>query len=201
MLTRRRENSDDWEWVVRWEEIQNFPTGEYRFRVEGHYLDATEARQGYEATSRTFEVVATDMLQVEIATSETAVEGRLGYPPAARLQYEGTSDDPGKVTGNFRMRHPHAGAGVSAPLVVGEDVTAADVTVRVMDGTSEVLLATGADLTLTTAAETVGARAGVPVTRYSVDVSSLASGSYTVEVAVRDAYGNTGVGTAMLTVP
>ncbi|QDG51477.1 hypothetical protein FIV42_12190 [Persicimonas caeni] len=201
MLTRRRKNGDDWEWAVRWEELQNFPTGEYRFRVEGHYLDDNEARQSYEATSGVFEVVATDTVEVEVTSTGTAVEGRLGYPAASRLRYEGTSEDPGRVTGNFRMRHPRAGAGISAPLVVGEDVSADDVTVRVMDGATEVASLTGADLTLATNPETVDGRDGIPVTRFSADVSSLSPGSYTVEVTVTDAYGNTGTGTAVLDVP
>src|SRR5690606_34011610 len=37
MLTRVRPNDGDWEWLVYWEELKDFPTGTYRFLVEGHY--------------------------------------------------------------------------------------------------------------------------------------------------------------------
>jgi hypothetical protein len=205
MLTRLRKNDDDWEWVVRWEELGDFAAGEYRFRVEGHYLDDSDERTSYEAHSRTFEVVATDALEVGVAADATSVTGTLGYPSATPMAYEGTNEDPGKLAGNFRMRHPKVAAGASAPLIAGEDVADADVTadgvtIRINDGSTDVEVLTGADVSVTTAPETVGGRDDVPVTRFEAAVSGLSAGSYTVQVEVVDAYGNTGSGSATLDV-
>jgi hypothetical protein len=199
MLTRLRKSDDDWEWVVRWEELGDFDTGQYRFHVEGHYLNASDERTSYEAQSRVFDVIATDALKIDVDATASSISGTLGYPAATPMDYEPSSEDPGKVTGHFRMRHPKVAAGASAPVIAGEDITEG-VTIRINDGSTDVEVFSGSDVTATTAPETVDGREGVPVTRFEAAVSGLSAGSYTVEVEVIDAYGNTGSGTATLDV-
>jgi hypothetical protein len=194
MLTRVRQTDDDWEWVVRWEELGDFAAGEYRFNVEGHYLDANGERTSYSAQSRVFEIVATDALEVGVEATATSISGTLGYPAATPMDYEPTRADEGKLSGNFRMRHPKVAAGASAPLV------AEQLTIRINDGSTDVQVLSGADITAATAPETVDGRDDVPVTRFQADVSGLAAGSYTVEVEVVDAFGNTGSGSVALDV-
>ncbi|MFW5967690.1 MAG: neutral/alkaline non-lysosomal ceramidase N-terminal domain-containing protein, partial [Persicimonas sp.] len=146
MLTRRREVDDRWEWVVRFEEMHDFPTGEYRFRIEGHYVDEEDERHAYEATTRAFEIAPLDDLDLESSADESSVEARLAYPAATALSYDETDEDPGAVTGNFRMRHPRVGPGVSPPLEVDRDITADDVTVRIEEGSTTVHELSGDDL-------------------------------------------------------
>ncbi len=206
MMTRMRKAGDDWQWVVRWEEIKDFPAGQYRFHVQGHYLDDSKQRQAYELTSDTFEVTANDALEVSVSTDPAAsagptISGTLGYPAGQPLSYEPTLDDPGKLAGDFRMRHPKVPLGQSAPLMVGEDVHATGVTVHVKQGSTEVATLTEADVDVQTNPETVDGRDGVPVTRYSAVADGLSSGTYDVEVDVTDAYGNTGTATGTITVP
>ncbi len=203
MLTRVRssEDSEDWQWVVRWEAPKDVAAGQYRFRVEGHYLDDGDERQAYEALSRTFELAPNEELSVDVAADETTISGVLGYPPGEPLAFRSTAEDKGRVGGNFRMRHPKVPLGTSAPLVAGADIDAADITIRILDGTTEVATLSGADVTVTTADETVDGRDGVPVTRYEADVPELDPGSYDAEIDVVDVYGNHGSAASTLDVP
>jgi len=204
MLTRVRKNVDDWEWVVYWEEIQNFDLGEYRFAVEGHFQDADGQRKPYEVHSRVFELVAVDDLVVTIDASQTTpiIHGTLGYAPGSPLKFETSREDPGKVSGNLRMRHPLVALGHSAPLIAGEDIDATSITVTIGQEGSEVLSFTPAEITVATAAEHANGRDEVPVTRFVADSpgATLAPGTYAVEVSVTDAWGNTGSNTATLTI-
>lgn len=204
MLTRLRKNGEAWEWAVYWEEIQNFDLGEYRFKVEGHYQDAAGERQSYETQSQVFELVAVDDLLVAIDTPDSlpTVSGTLGYPVGTPLKFDGTTEDPGKVSGNLRMRNPRVPLGQSSPLMTGEDVEAADITVTISQNGSEVMSFSGDELSLATAPETVNGRDGVPVTRFVTQPEEIpmAPGTYDVEVSVTDAWGNTGSATTTATV-
>jgi hypothetical protein len=205
MFTRVRKNGDAWEWVVYWEEIQNFELGEYRFRVEGHYRNAAGERQSYETTSRSFELVASDQLVVTVAPQNPmpTIAGTLGYPPGAALSFAPTPEDPGRLSGNFRMRHPRVPLGQSAPLMTGEDIAAEGITVTVSKAGVEVMSFSGEEIALTTAPETVNGRDGVPVTRFVTQPPDLpmAPGTYDIKVTVTDAWGNTGVAATTATVP
>jgi hypothetical protein len=185
MLTRVRHNADRWEWVVYWEELPSFPAGRYRFRVEGHH-DVDGDAQAYELTSSTFELVGSDDLILTVETAPAQVSGTLGYPPAAELQLDGTDEDPGRVSGSYRLRNPDVPTGVSDPVIADQDIDGTGMTVRVLRPNGQVWATyTGADIVLSTAPD----GSNVPVTHWSVDVTGAPSG-YTVEVEVEDAYGN-----------
>lgn len=192
MLTRRRRSEDgNWIWIVYWQEGRDFPTGRYRFRVEGHHRVEGE-RRSYETTSRAFDVVPNDELRVSISTDGATIEGQLGYPPAEKLQYTETSDDPGSVEGDYRMRHPEVPTGVVVPLDTGEEAPAADVAIELRSGGQTVTSVSGSDVTVTTGTRTAKGVSGVPTTRYEADVGDVESGTYRAVVTVTDAQGNTG---------
>jgi hypothetical protein len=200
MLTRVREHEDGWEWVVYWEELADFPAGTYRFRVNGHHMDGDE-RTAYETTSSIFEIAGSDQLVVDVALQSGQIEGRLGYPEDTKLRIEGGSGDGGAVSGNFRMRHPEVPTGFSAPLVVGEDVDAEDVSIVIADSSGNTVAEVdGADITLENVEGTLGNRDDVPLTTFAAPVpSGVPSGDYMVTVTVTDAHGNTGTTTQTLT--
>ncbi len=180
MLTRMRRAGDDYEWVVRWEETKSFPAGNYRFHVTGHYWDGSQPVE-YETTSATFALAPSNDLVATIAINNGQFEGTLGYPAAAPLEFLETPEDPGAVSGSFRMRNPLVGTGVSDPLIAGVDLTAADITIQYQAG--------GQTRTLDTAQITVTTSGTPPVTTFSAPIPS---GNITAPVvSVTDAYGNT----------
>lgn len=206
MLTRVREVDGEWQWVVYWEETQDFPLGHYRFEVKGHYQDAAGDRVGYEVKSRAFELRAREdlVVEVEAADDEPAqLGGTLGYPPGERLEFDEDRADLGKISGNFRMRHPRVALGDSAPLIVGEDIEQNRLDMIVRDAGSANVVSSLSNIDLSTAEESVNGREGVPVTRFSVDLAHSAvnpgPGSYDVEFRVSDVWGNTGVGSLEVT--
>ncbi|AWV90664.1 neutral/alkaline non-lysosomal ceramidase N-terminal domain-containing protein [Bradymonas sediminis] len=204
MLTRMRNNGDNWEWVVYWEEIQNFELGTYRFEVEGHYMNAAGERTPYQVQSEAFEVVAVDDIAVTVDAESPlpVVRGVLGYAPGTQLSFDSTSDDRGKVSGNYRMRHPLVPLGQSAPLLADEDIDPSGVSVTITDSGSGVISFDASDITVTTALEAVNGRADVPVTRFEAEAPGavIVPGTYQVEVSVTDAWGNTGSSTIEVTV-
>jgi hypothetical protein len=199
-MTRVREGDDGWEWVARWEEMKDFPQGRYRFRVEGHFQNEGE-RDGYTLTSRIFELQPIDDVIVTAAGDGDSVCGTLGYPPPDQMRWLEPLDDPGVVTGHFRMRHYLVGTGISDPLETDSDVIADGVTLVLRE--SESVVATeDATFDLDTEPETVAGRGGVPVTRYCFDFAeTLGSGDYEANVSVIDQHGNSGGVTVEFTIP
>jgi len=201
-MTRVRETVDDtYEWVVRWEELKDFPTGTYRLVVSGHYLPegAGAAITPYSLMSREFEVVPNTEMIVTSSIEGTTLSGTIGYPAATRMDFLDERRDRGAVTGHFRMRHPMVPTDVSDPPIADEDIDVASVTVTVMGRAETAEEATS----LSTQGESVEGRGGVPVTRYTVDLSALGlpSGTHTLEVSVEDFHGNRGTSTVEYTAP
>lgn len=197
MLTRLRKEGDNWVWVVRWEELRDFPAGTYRFAVEGHYKD-NAGRTSYTTESREFELVPSDKLDVKVQANAGKLEGTFAYPAAEELQYKAESKDPGHVIGNYRMRDPRVPTGLAVPLVVGTDVTASDVEILIEQNGSQVAKLSGSDVTLATTNTNRGGEANVPTSTFEASPSGLASGNYDVTVTLTDAYGNTGKTTKTL---
>jgi hypothetical protein len=196
ILTRVREtDAGAWEWVVYWEELKDFPTGNYRFDVVGHYLDAEDGRQQYSASSSVFALAPSDALVPTVDVSGDTVSGTLSYPTAARLAYIGGTSDGGAVSGSYRMRHPEVGSDIPDP-VLPADLPAGSVTIELKQGGN--VARTFTDPAITADRATLSGR-DVPVTRYSLDLTGVPSGTYDVEVRVTDAFGNTGLGTGTYT--
>ena len=200
MLTRLRTSDGDWEWVIHWEELHDFPAGTYRFRVDGHHMNSSSERVEYQVTSDPFDLAPNQSLLIELDQQSGQISGRLAYPAATGLDFDGSSDDPGNVDGNFRMRHPRVPTGVAPPLVVDDDVATDDITIEFRSGGSLVAEVDPANLTLTTDGESLGGQDDVPVTRFSAPLpSGVGSGDYEVTVSVEDAHGNTGTTSQTMT--
>ncbi len=189
-MTRLRGGSGHYEWIVRWEELHNFPAGTYRMRVDGHYR-GPDGVTPYQVLSPAFEFAPSDDVIVDASLDGTTVNFTLGYPAAQRMNFLETPGDYGAVDGNFRMRHPMVPTDVSAPLEVDIDVTSANIELLVYDGDSVIPIDEVPEIALVTAPEVVDGRGGVPVTRGSIDLSGLGSFDRVV-IQVTDVWGNTG---------
>lgn len=195
MLTRLRPGAQGgWEWVVYWEELHDFPVGTYRFEVRGHRLDGSGQRVPYTLTSRPFALDPTEEITATLGADASRVSGQIQYPAPGELRHVSAEGDPGRVTGNYRMRHPERGTGEPWPLTVGKDLEASGVTVTIQpQGGGAVQSYTGADVALSQGPD--GA------CLYELDLPTpLSSGTYEVTVEITDAHGNTGGLTDSLTV-
>jgi hypothetical protein len=201
IITRLRRSGDQWEWVAYWEEAKDFEAGRYRFKAEGHYFNAARERVAYTATSRVFEVVGNDAMDVSVSADATHISATLLYPQPEAINFPRLAEDRGKVTGSYRMRHPEVPSGVADSPVIERDVRGQDVSVQITrtTGMFNVTL-TGADVTLLAQTRQVSNRDGVPVTRARVAWPNNAqAGTYNVTVTVTDRHGNTGSATTQLT--
>jgi hypothetical protein len=179
-ITRVRQATDDdpWEWVIRWEELGDFPVGNYRFVVLGHFLDEAEVRQEYVLESTTLAVnPSTGGLATVDSLAANSLSGTLGLPPEERGRFSGPSSDPMVPTG------------VALPV----DMSVGEVTVTIGEGDGAIVL-TGDQIVVETNPEALGGRNGVPITRFSSDWDDeLAPGTYSVRVEFTDDHGNSGV--------
>lgn len=195
MITRLRQRPDDdlWEWVVYWEELEDFPTGTYRFKLEGHYQSASGERLPYTSQTDTFELTTSDAIEVDAEASATALRGTFGYPAAARLEVTPEPNDRAKVVGTYRLRHADVPTGVRDPVFVPSELSDQDVTIEIKRGGQVITTLTGAQITLSTAPESVAGRSNVPVTRFEATFDELESGEpHTFEITLTDVHGNTG---------
>lgn len=186
-----------YEWIVRWEELGAFPTGTYRFLISGTFLNDAEEISPYELVGPTFELVESDDLVVEDrGVSDGIAELYVGYPRDERMRFSSGANDPGAVTGNYRMRHPLVANGFPAPLA--DDATA----VLVVSGAGpEPLVLSGDAVSVVVRNEVVEDKAGTPQSYVRVDLGGLPSGTYPTVATVTDAHGNTGTLSFDLVVP
>ncbi len=172
MLTRLREDADEVrrEWVVYWEELHDFPTGSYRFHIDGHYLDEdTGERTSYEVSTDPFELVpSTELIIDEVDfIDETTLSFRFNYPGAAELNVSGTSGDRGAVSGSFRMHHRQVPSGVRIP-VDADDIDTDDITV-------DIDRAQGPQIEVEQLTAVTEPENNIPVTRITVDLDRALS--------------------------
>ena len=196
MLTRKRRAGDDWEWVVYWEELKDFPLGTYRFRVNGHYLPEPDAEiLPYEVSTDPFELVGSTAITVdEVQLSGSTLTFRLSYPPAPQLNTNGPNSDRGRASGSYRMHHRWVASGLPIPV---EHDEVDDLTIAVFQQQGPAL---SIESTLVeTNPETVEGRANVPVTRVTLELSHSPGSEVAVDVDVRDIFDNTGTFTTSIT--
>ena len=201
-MTRIRQPDEvEWQWVVRWEEIYNFPAGTYRLYVSGKYLssETDTTFTPYVINSRPFEVLPT-ALHVTATQTADGVTGQLSYAADTQMNFSLLNDaDPGAVSGNFRLRNPWTPTGTEPPAVAGTDISEADINVTLTQGTQVVVL-TGADaLSLETAGQDGGPRR--PTTTYTAGLASLTSGTWEAQVTATDRHGNSGSASLTITIP
>jgi hypothetical protein len=200
-ITRIRQPDEvEWQWVVRWEELYNFPAGTYRFYVSGNYLSSLTDTTftPYVINSRPFELLPTG-LNVTATQSGNTITGTLSYDADAEMNFSLNIDaDPGAVSGNYRLRNSWTPTGSEPPAVAGTDVTESSFDLTLRQGTSAAALPAGA-ITLATAGQDGGPRR--PVTTFNIDVSTLTSGVWEAVVSVTDLHGNPGTTTLSITIP
>ena len=185
MLTRLRsgDSDDHYEWVIYWDERIDFPTGTYRFRIDGHHLDAaTDERTQYQSVTDSFELVPSTDMRVNDLTivNEDTISFRLDYPPAEVLQIQSIEGDRGAVSGSYRMHHRDVGTG--QPIFVDADAIAdIDVTIDAEPAITATSVSSNTDIEGTT-----------PVTRVTFQLSSpLTPGQQLdVEIDATDIYDN-----------
>lgn len=191
-MTRIRQAEDEaWEWGAYWEETKDFPTGTYRFRIEGHYLDADSGeRTPYSATTDSFEIVPSTAMvidQIEVL-SPTTFSARLAYPAAGEVLTSGPAGDRAKLIGSFRMHHPEVASGLPIPVMADSEFNT--LTGEVRQGQSALSFT---DVTVSTELETVEGRNNVPVTRAIITLDGeLSEGEADFELLLTDLLGNSG---------
>jgi hypothetical protein len=194
-MTRVRKVGENYEWVVRWEELKDFPLGRYRYAVSGHYWNGTE-RVPYSLTSAEFDLTPVEFTlpvvgEAAVTLTSEALVAYLGYPASERMEFLDIRRDRGAVEGNFRMRHPWVPLDVPDPMIAGADIgnDSVDVTITGPGGTVDLL---GASIELVTNDAPIVGRA-VPRTSYTLEfMDALAAGTYTVSITVTDIHGNIG---------
>ena len=183
MLTRLRQDAQDrWEWVVYWEDLVDFPTGTYRFQIDGHYLDeTTEERTPYQVSTEPFELVPTTAMIIDelVAVDATTVSFRLSYPAARELQLASPPEgviDPGKVQGSYRMHHRDVPT--NQPIAVDPDHLDADLMDITIDaGPGQPIDV--ADLSASTALE-----GSIPRTRVTVTLTAALPANQAVDITI-----------------
>ncbi len=188
-MTRLRRNGDVSEWTARWEELHNFPAGEYRIVVNGHHQEGGE-RKPYELISNTFEVVAMQDVVVQGTLTGEQVEGIIGYPAAERMRFLDSRSDPGAVEGNFRTRHVDTPTGQINPPELDVDFAAANIAVSFYgaDSTTPLDIA----VNVGTRVDNEGGRR-IPRATFSATVPiNTPPGTIGIRVEFQDNHGNTG---------
>ncbi|TNE46434.1 MAG: hypothetical protein EP343_22765 [Deltaproteobacteria bacterium] len=198
---------EDFMYTFYFEELENFPTGTYRFRVDGTQWDGSK-RVAYKVETDAFEIVPSDQLRVWNVTFDGEnVEGWISYPSA-------TNDD-GKSAfrlepSGFRLRSPLVTWRVGPPLRENDKV---ELTITFSQGGNEVAKVTATELNQRKVVkqEVVENRKDDGAeTKKTYDAlasgfklktdSKLAAGEYDVTITIKDSFGNTGSWTKKMTV-
>lgn len=186
-MTRLRLNEGRPEWVARWEEVQDFPTGTYRFRITGHHQEGGE-RKPYELFSTVFELTPSDDLTATCVATPTGFTGVYGYPGAEEMRFIERRIDRGAVEGNFRNRHPRVPSGAIVPIENHDG----DIAVRLLGTDGEVVSTDSLTFAANIVEEGVNGRIA-PQARYTLDLGEAPGvGTWTLEFVLADQYGNTG---------
>jgi hypothetical protein len=198
MMTRTRFNEETsvWEWVVRWEEGATFPRGSYRFDIEGHRFNAAGEAVPYTLSTSEFQLVPTDTLTFSdpvVNSDDGTVSVNVAYPADERMRFLSEADDPGAVSGNFRMRHPMVPTGTGAPIEVLSSV-GTQVDVRFGQTSAEFEL-DRSKVTLTETTQTVNSWSDVPASAITMLVGTPGSTGLEITIDFQDVYGNTGTTT------
>ena len=212
-------------WYITFEERKDFPLGDYRFKIEGHYYDGSTSvfeRSGvkeYTAYTDAFAIMPLDNVTfIDVTVDQGVVSGSMSYPGAV-------STDPGypepfeKLTTKSIVLH-----NTVTPPYIGDALAADDTTVMTMtltpaaggdaiDLTAPVISAgemvrnvvasRSVDPESSDVTETLNNLDGKlwPVTNFTGNLpDDLTAGEYTLDIAVTDVWGNTGAYQTTITV-
>ena len=191
---------DQYLYTYFFEELQDFPTGTYRFRIEGQKWDG-QKKVPYTAQTDPFEIVPTDQLWIrDLKLTDKAITGRISFPP-------GTTDDgkspfPKIETIGHRLRSPLVHRDVGPPLPEKSEVLL-KITIAQGGKTLETLETKALNVHKTANVRVVTSRAkdGSEKTRNQSALISgfdlklkapLKPGTYQISVEIKGPHGNTG---------
>lgn len=198
-LTRFRRAGAEYEWIVRWEELGDFPAGTYRFAITGHALIGG-TRTPYSTTTNSFAVTPSSALVLAATAADASTWNvEVAYPAAENMRFLELNADRGAVTGNFRMRDPMTPPGTPSAVPVGWLTAADDLEDEVTPAISAQAIATGGNIdidvtyTIASSAQSRGGRNNVPVTTLTVNPNAtLPTGTTAIRFTATDTFGNTG---------
>lgn len=181
-------------------ELQDFPTGKYRFRIEGSKWDGSK-RVPYTATTDAFDIIASDQIKLWDVTLD-------GKEIKAWASYPASSNDDGKSELTSLQRKGHRLRSSLVPWEVGgpmPETGTFDIKVTIAQGGNTVETLTLDKMTLrekraipyvtkrdkegketTATKEALASGFNIPTTQ------TLAAGTYQVTIEFKDPYGNTG---------
>ncbi|MCK6511708.1 neutral/alkaline non-lysosomal ceramidase N-terminal domain-containing protein [Myxococcota bacterium] len=197
----------DWHYTFSFEELQDFPIGTYRFRIEGKQWDG-EKIVPYTAQTDAFDLVPSNQIHLfEAQRKDKTFEIFVGYPPS--------STDDGKTPFEklapigHRLRSPLTHWAAPKPITQHDQATA-QITVTLAGKQAlslstkptppqerNIALVTSRDKEGKTTTETQSALVSV----LSLDISSLTTGTYEVSINFADAHANTGTWKGALDIP
>jgi hypothetical protein len=201
MLWYRGDYKTDHTWEVGWEEAIDYPTGQYRIKIEGHYYDGSQTQE-YELYSSAFELMANqELLILNLQLQQDSISGFSAYPPPP------TNDDGQTPFGTLKplgvLRHTVDNAPTMPwPLAIDESTT---ITVSIQPTSSgEIVIE---DMTLAsienTTYEYISSRDAEGLeTKATLDIKAtsfaqnidppIEPGSYTITIEILDAWENRG---------
>lgn len=190
-------------WTITWEETYSYPLGTYRFKVDGHYYDGSEAKP-YTVYSNPFELLPT-AIEVQAASfNGTTFSGSLRY---RRPVSNDTGDNAFEgVTTRALVLHDPTCEPILGPQVHEADITSLTVTLTFQPiRGAEPIVSSGVNYAQETGVvyfvaardaegvETVQSRGNRPLTRFTAQFDgSIPGGDYRATVQVTDRFGNEG---------
>ncbi|MCB9638173.1 MAG: neutral/alkaline non-lysosomal ceramidase N-terminal domain-containing protein [Myxococcales bacterium] len=196
-----------WHYTFSFEELQDFPTGTYRFRVEGKQWDG-EKIVPYTAETDAFEIKETDKIQLwNPQVKDKKLEIFVGYP--AGTNDDGTTAFEKLIAVGHRLRssltHWAAPKPIDQPDKASAQIVITQGGTQVLSQSAQLKEAEERELTVVTSRDKEGKtttenQTGL-VSVLSFDITSLATGTYQVEISFTDAHGNKGTWKKDLDVP
>jgi hypothetical protein len=191
-------------WRITWEETRDFPTGTYRFTIEGQAYKSG-AMIPYTVHSSAFTVVpSTKLVLYGLKSSGTQIEGRIIDPPAVRFVDNGQGMKTADDNAGHLLRSELVPGYLGAPLADGTMLTASgSVAGSRLSGQTTASILTE-DRQRITAYDSTGKpqwqSAGMrPTSKFLLDAPTLVSGNNVVTLKLTDPLGNSGTVTATVT--
>lgn len=180
-------------WEVTWEESFDFPSGVYRFRVEGHYYDGASdlfdgvtGKEPYTLHSAPFELlpVAMDVQYPTIEAGMLSASVRYAKPvEEPQLLHDSTCEV-------YVGPRAVADADVTNVTITIGETTITEVTWAQTNGQVEYINEEGAKAELPNR----------PISRFTADLAGIPAGTYDATIAVSDKWGNQGEEVFTLTI-
>ncbi len=200
MTWYRGDYDSDHTWELEWEEGMDFPAGEYRIRIDGHFFDGSGVQQ-YSTTSSAFDFVpSTRLVITDVSMSGNQISGAVLYPSGPTNDDGTSSFDTLEPTGYLwhsdrvppYLPYPVSTDGSVTVTVGVNPPNAPALTLDPVAVSSEAQVDYTFVNSRTDQGEETTATASVPAGTFSADYTPGQSGTYTLVISVEDSQGNTG---------